>query len=187
MAELMALEHLDEMCEDNLPIELLNDPAHPANDKFYETLNQLKAAINLQMVLCRPIEVEAAKLDLQGLTHVKVAHKLDVAAQSIGKYLKKKEVRRLQSLIRHLQHLLDGPNLDHRKNILYRIAIDNEGQRPSVSIQAIQEINKMSGAYEEKSTHGNTVNITINNELLPKGKLDELPIGMTIEGEVMPE
>lgn len=184
----MALENLDEMCEDDLPAELLQDPAHPANDLFYQSLSQIKAAINLQLVLIRPIEAQATRLHLQGLSHTKIAEKLDVGAASIGKYFKKPNVLRLKRLLNHLQHLLDGPNQDHRKNILYRIAIDNESQRPSVSIQALQEINKMSGSYEPIDK-GVAVNITINSEQLPRGKLDQIPQGMTIdqEGEVLPE
>ncbi len=161
---LMALEHLDEMDEDNLPIELLNDPAHPKNDQFYQSLNQIKRAIVHQSAILRPIEVQAAKYDLTGITHVKVAEKLDVGAISVGKYLKKPGVIRLQQLIRHMQHLLDGPRQEHRKNILYRIAIDNEHQRPSVSVSAIDMINKMCGSYEEKSAT-NTVNFSININL----------------------
>ena len=187
MTTTLALEHLDEMTEEQLPIELLNDPAHPQNDQFYQSLNQIKRAILHQSAILRPIQVNAAKAALSGITHVKIAKKLDVHPQSVGKYLRDPGVKRLQELIRHMQHMLDGPTNEHRKNILYRIAIDNEHQRPSVSVSAIDMINKMSGGYDQQAPN-NTVNITINNELLPKGELDILPHGMTvIEGEVLPE
>ena len=80
----------------------------------------------------------------------------------------------------NLQQKLDGPTQDHRKGLLFRIALDNEKEKPSVAITAITEINKMSGSYEQQGG-GIVNNITINGELLPRGALDELPPVHTIE------
>lgn len=180
---MLELADLDEMLEDDLPKELMVDPTHPSNDAFYESQRQITAAISLQTARLRPIEVQATKLHFTGLPQTKIAERLDVGAMSVGKYLKKPDARRLLALLSHLQQLNDGATLAHRKHILYRIAIDNEGHRPNVSVQAIQEINKISGAYEPAQA-SNVFNIQINSELLPRGQLDTLPKPHIIEGEI---
>jgi hypothetical protein len=56
------------------------------------------------------------------------------------------------------------------------VALDNEEKRPNITVQAIQEMNKMAGVYnQDGGNHNNVVNIQINGELLPKGNLDRLP------------
>lgn len=79
-------------------------------------------------------------------------------------------------LLNHLQQQLDGPDKDHRKGVLWRIALENEEKRPNISVQAIQEMNKMTAAYNDGNQgNGNVVNIQINGELMPRGNLDTLP------------
>ena len=181
---LMALDDFELMTEDELPIEQHKDPNHPENADFYTSLTVIKRAIEAHMVGMRSIEVAAVKMEIRGKSHTKIAEALDVGGASVGRYVSSDSARRLKQLIRHLQQMLDGPQDEHRKNILYRIAIDNEKKRPTVTIQALDLINKMAGSYEPKESQRD-INITINNELLPRGKLDELPHGMTlIEGEV---
>jgi hypothetical protein len=55
--------------------------------------------------------------------------------------------------------------------MLWEIAVDNQDIEPKVSISSVAEINKMNGTYSTGSKD-TAINITINNTLLPKGKLD---------------
>jgi|LWDU01.1.fsa_nt_gi transposase len=183
MTQALALEDLEELTEEHIPVELLADPSHPSNEEFYQSLNAIRRAIVHQSTVMRQIEVQAVKLHMTGMPATKIAEKIDVAPQSVYKYLKKPEATRLRALLTHMQQLQDGPTEEHRKNLLYRIAQENQAQRPSVAVSAIQEINRMSGTYEPKMAGGN-LNITINSEILPRGSLDVLPAGMTIEGEL---
>jgi len=183
---LLALDSLDELCEEPLPIELLKDPYHPGNDVFYQTLNQIKGLINLQSVKLRTIEVQAVRQAFKGLKKTQIAENLDVGYQSVLNYLKKPDSLRLLQLLTHMQILLDGPQKEHRVHMLYRIAIDNECDRPTVAVSAIQEINKMSGVYEPAAQVGG-LNVTINNEVLPRGELDKLPEPHIIEAQIIPE
>ncbi len=59
----------------------------------------------------------------------------------------------------------------HRRRMLWEIAVDNQAIEPKVSISSIVEINKMNGTYQT-AAKDTAINITINNNLLPKGKLD---------------
>lgn len=167
--------------EDHLPQELLHDPHHPRSDSFEQNVIGIQRAILAQRNQMKPKMREAIQLHHSGLPATKIAERIKVTAPTVGKYINSDKGQRLLALFNHLQAKLDGPTSDHRKGILYRIAVDNEKERPNIAVTAIQEINKMSGAYEQ-SGDGNAINITINNELLPSGKLDELPPVHVIEG-----
>jgi hypothetical protein len=164
--------------EEHLPPELLLNPEHPQNDPFYTELAHIKRAIRDAQSRVRPLQRHAAVLHRNGLNHTEVANKLDVHPATVGKWLKTPTVQRLLAVMNHHQQLLDGPNFDHRKHLLYVIALSNKDRQPRVSISAITEINKMSGTYVDQgrpSGPGNVVNIQINGELLPRGPLDTLP------------
>ena len=51
-------------------------------------------------------------------------------------------------------------SIGERKELLTRIALANEGERPSDAIRASAELSKMDGAYEHVETTG-TINIKI--------------------------
>jgi len=161
--------------EEDLPPECLLDPYHPQNHQFYEDLNHIKRQILATGNKVKPHKREAVRLYRTGMSNKDIGQKLDIGPATIAKWLNEPECKRLRALCDHLQMLNDGPNADHRKNILYRIAIDNTQKKPRVTIAAIQEINRMSGTYGADAGGSNVVNIQINGELFPRGKLDTLP------------
>jgi hypothetical protein len=71
----------------------------------------------------------------------------------------------------YLQQLREGPNLEQRKRTLWEITQDNQHDEPKTSISAIQEMNRMDGIG--KDTKDTKIEVTINNQLLPKGALDQ--------------
>lgn len=167
--------------EDNLPTELLLDPYHPSNDKFYESIKSIQRLVNAITHGWPQSKTEALRLVHQGMNDTQVGKRLKIGSQTIGRYRKSQQGKDLLQLYRHLQQLRDGPQLDHKKSFLWRIAVDNEENRPRISIAAIQEMNKMSGSYAEQNAASNVFNIQINSELLPRGQLDELPPVHVIE------
>ena len=171
------IEILDEFMigEDNLPPECLLDEYHPNNHQFYEDLTHIKRQILATGNKIKPHKREAVRLYRTGMSHKDIGQKLDIGPATISKWLNEPESQRLKALLDHLQMLKDGPNADHRKNILYRIAIDNTNKKPRVTIAAIQEINRMSGSYGSEAGQSNVVNIQINGEILPRGSLDTMP------------
>ena len=103
-----------------------------------------------------------------------VGKQLKLTPKTISVYSRDPEVRRLIALLRYKDQLNDGPNHEHRKAVLWRVAKDNEKKRPNTTISAIQEINKMSGTYHDQTTPTG-INIQINNEVLPRTLLDRMP------------
>ena len=163
--------------EEHLPVEMLVNPDHPSNEQFYADLAHIKRAVIAAQNKLRPMQRHAVLLHRQGLNNTEVAKKIDTTPVTVGKWLKSKEAVRYQAVMDHHQQMLDGPQFDHRKNILYRIALEQMKSQPKTSISAIQEINKMSGVYAENAAGGfsGDINISINGELMPRGALDVLP------------
>jgi len=171
----LALKYLDEMVEEKLPPELLLNEHHPRNDEYQTDLVDIKNRITAQVAKMPPRNAQAVRLHTSG-THTRdIAKQLNVDPATIRNYTNSEDGKRLASLIYHLQQAIDGATVDHRKAFLWRIALDNEQNRPNISVTAIDTINKMSGTYQPQDNHTGGINITINNELLPQGTLDKLP------------
>lgn len=161
--------------EEHLPPELLLDQYHPSNDQFFQDLRHVKRQILATGNLMKRPKREAVRLNRAGQTTKQISAAVNFGPNTILKWLKEPECLRLRKLMDHLQQMNDGPQDNHRKAILYRIVVDNEKKKPRVAIAALQEINRMSGAYAEIGGTSNVVNIQINGELLPRGHLDTLP------------
>ncbi len=168
-------EHLDP--EDYLPAELLLNDDHPDADKYSEARRDIDRKLTAFGRLLKPEKRELARLSRTDMTPKQIAKRLNRSVNTVYKWAKQPDVLRYIALLDHYQRFVDGADTSHRKGILYRIAIANEDKRPNVSIQAIQEINKMSGTYAEhgNAASGNQINIQINGELLPRGALDQMP------------
>lgn len=171
--------YADELIDDgtNLPPELLLDKYHPHNDRYFQELKLVRMRIASQKALMKPKAAAAVYLFLSGSNYREIGDKLNIGPTTTSKYIQSTEGKRLASLINHHQQQIDGPNADQRKGILYRIVVDNERDDPNTAISAVKEINKMSGSYETpgSGSQGNTINIQINADLMPKGALDVLP------------
>ena len=179
---------------DTLPPELLLDPDHPDNDRFFDSLAHINRAVRDAAAKLRPIQKHAALLYRQGLNYTEISKKLDVTPTSISKWMNDPTAKRFLSVMDHHQRMRDGPNFDHRKAILYRIALEQEKSQPKTTIAAIQEINKMSGVYADNASGGinagGDINISINGDLLPRGALDVMPntyetrqAALTVDGD----
>lgn len=169
--------YADELADDGtrLPPELLLDKYHPSNDEYFKELNMTRRRIASQIALMKPKAGHAVALFRSGKNYTEIGEALHIGPATISKYVKSEEGLRLRALLNHQQQQIDGPDADQRKGILYRIVVDNEKPDPPVAIQAIKEINKMSGVYEQGQHQGNVVNIQINADLMPKGALDVMP------------
>lgn len=160
-----------------LPPELLLDKYHPRNDAYFSELNITKKRLASQKALMKPKAAAAVYLYIAGKNNREIGEALQLGPKTIGRYINSPDGLRLRSLINHHQAHIDGPNAEHRKGILYRIVVDNEKPDPTTAIQALKEINKMSGSYEigGSGSAGNVFNIQINADLMPKGALDVMP------------
>ncbi|GAF76362.1 unnamed protein product [marine sediment metagenome] len=175
-AELQAL--LDESPQGDVatavfvPPEELLDREDPANDRFFRSLYNQRAHINTLSRKLPPRNVQVARLHVQGMRGKEIATKLNYAQTTISAILQKPRVQNLVDLLRRANALIEGPNLAVRKNLLWRIAANNEHNEPAVTLAAIRELNKIDGAYQEKINAPTQVTVIINQDLLPKTQLD---------------
>jgi|TARA_R110000772_G_scaffold10671_8_gene33942 hypothetical protein len=154
-----------------LPPELLLDEYHPANTPFFKNLRQLEQALVAASHDAGARGTAIAKMHLRGMKNVDIAKEFDTTGDSISHTLHSKKVAKITSLLFYLQQLREGPNLEQRKRTLWEITQDNQHDEPKTSISAIQEMNRMDGIG--KDTKDTKIEVTINNQLLPKGALDQ--------------
>ena len=169
----MTLQNLEEYCEPDLPPECLLDPYNPANDQYYQVKTDLERRIIHASAILKPKQVLAVKGHFSGKTNKAIAETIGLNPITVGRYIRNAKAKRLLSLLRHYAAHLDGPNTDHRKSFLWRIAVDNREEKPTVAISAISEINRMAGieANQQANTQGG-VTVIVQHNVLEKGALD---------------
>jgi DNA-directed RNA polymerase specialized sigma subunit len=180
--EMLSLDNLEELCEAyEPPIEVLSDPYAPANDPSAQQERRLRAAIAVQVRSMRSKHAAIARLRATSNdTNAQIAEKVGLTPVTVSNVLRRGDVRTLLNYLHHYSQHRAGSVLEHRKAILHRIAIDNEKDKPSVSITAIAELNKIDGSYKQEDEQKNTLHIVINNELLPRTTLDVVPEGVAV-------
>lgn len=156
--------------------DMLLDEHHPANDVYMQGMELTQKRIVEQSKRMKPKHVEVVKLRHTGMTNVEIAEKLDYTPQTVGTINHRDDAKRLHALLCYYQQAIDGPNQAQRRNMLWRMAIDCEEERPTVAKECIAELNRMDDSDNKldmlKQGNDNTVNIIINNETLPRGALD---------------
>jgi hypothetical protein len=154
------------------PEELL-DHEDPQNDRYFRRFSALNSDLTLTERQMLPRHVEVARLHLRGMRPVDIAKQLKYQPQSVSNALKRKDVQDYIRRLQHLNRLVEGPNLALRKNMLWRIAANNEFKDAQIAIQAIKELNKVDGAYPTAApTQQTEVHIHINQDEMPKTALD---------------
>ena len=84
----------------------------------------------------------------------------DIADQCASQLLRKPKVKEYIDKMNEKTDKATILSIGERKELLTRIALANEGERPSDAIRASAELSKMDGAYEHVETTG-TINIKI--------------------------
>ena len=169
-------KHLALREAERVPAELSEDPVFPGADRFYAAIDKVERTILHYSRALKVKEVKALKLRFKGVAVTSVGKEVGMATETLRKLESSVKGSRLLALMSHLEHLRDGPRVEHRRNLLYRIAADNELNRPRIAVAALQELNKMAGLGLSGAEAGGGVNITINNELFPRGALDVPPV-----------
>lgn len=155
--------------------ELEPDPYHPQNDQFNRSIEQVKRAIVAHQRTMTPKHVNIVKLHHLGHTNVKIAELENVTPATVGRVIHSKAGARLADLLAYLQASLDGPTFSHRKAVLHRLVVDNEGKDNRIVIAAIAEMNKMEHQEYQRTLDPNAptqINITINQDTFPRTVLD---------------
>ena len=155
-----------------LPEEIQLDEYHPDNHIFMEDIKSIQRAIVAQSATMKPWHVEAVKLRMSKMTNKEIAVQLDHSDGGVSQALNSPSAVQLRKMLDHHATLLAGPNAALRNRILWEIVVDNQDDEPKVAISAIQEMNKMDGTYSAAGAPSE-IKISINNHILPRGKLDE--------------
>lgn len=169
-------EHTNEETGLQDPNDFL-DRHHPENDDYMQAIAHVQRQIMHQSALLRHKQVQILKTLFTGSSYAAAAEKHNTSPSTVSKLAKSENGQRLLNLLQYHLHLLEGPNAAQRRNMLWRIAQDNEQVDPKVSISSLAELNKMH--HQEKAlaqklqeTKAPQTVININQELLPRGALD---------------
>lgn len=154
-----------------LPPEVLMDEYHPSNTTYFKNLKHLERALVAASQNAGMKYTAIAKLHHRGRTNVAIAEEMQMQPGTISTILRKSKVIDILTLLTHLTQLRDGPNIDHRKRMLWEIAQDNQQLEPKTTIAAIAEMNKIDGIGKDKQD--TKVEITLNQTMFPKGPLDQ--------------
>lgn len=156
------------------------DRHHPENDAYMKSVEHVQRKIMHQTTLLRPKQVQLLKSVFSGNNYAVTAKLHNTTGQTVSRLVKSPNGQRLLNLLQYHLKLLEGPNEAQRRNMLWRIAVAEEKVNPKTSIAAVEQLNKMHFqqiTIDNPLPNGTTapvpqVVIHINQDLLPKGKLD---------------
>ena len=166
----MSHELLPSITGTRTPLVVVDDKYYPDNEYSKQQEFALKEQILTLTKTVEPWEAETARRFAYGETAnaitkvTKKQHKLVIACLNM---------QAVQDLIALWQAVIvyqQGPNEMQRKNMLWRIAIDNEKLDPKETIKAIAEMNRMEDS--KRGVGHNRIEIIINNETMPSTALD---------------
>ncbi len=151
---------------------------HPANDQYLQNQKLMQQQIVDQSNRMTPVHVMIVKHHHTGLNNKAIAHKLGITPTTVSRVIKSPKGQRLKTLLAFYQHGIEGPTVAQRKNMLWRMAVKNEDDRPTVSKECIAELNRMDTiAYDRehaKQGSDGKIEIIINeNNKLTKSELDQ--------------
>ncbi len=154
-----------------LPPDILLDEYHPANQQYFQHIQNLERALVAASQKAGTRDTAIAKMHHRGMKNVDVAQEVDCHPNTVSKALRSAPVKEIKTLLFYLANLREGPNLDQRKRTLWEICVDNKELDPKTSIAALQEMNRMDGVGKEKTD--TKIEVTINQALMPRGELDK--------------
>ncbi len=157
--------------EGDLPEPLANDDYYVLNDHFLQKEIEVRNLIAEKAKELVPWEAEFARRYANGETINALYKAFNKTQKTLKKVTERMDFMELVHSWQHLKILQDGPNENVRKQMLWRIAVDNQKCDPKEAIKAIAEMNRM--ADSKRGIGGNKIEIVINNELMPRGALDE--------------
>ena len=164
--QLVVLDH------DHITAELPLDEYHPANHSYMQDLVMIRRAVVAQEAKMISWHVDAVKMRLNGFTNIEIAIEHKKSEGAVSNVLCGADAQELAKLLRYNSMAIDGPSEVLRRRVLWEMASDNQEEDPRVAIQCITELNKMTGVYQTGGSISE-IKISINNTLLPKGKLDQ--------------
>ena len=160
------------------PAEFL-DRHHPENDQYMRAIEHVQGKIMFLTTMLRPKQVNMLKSVFAGESYTQTGQRHGAVPTTVSRLVHSKYGQQLLNMLQYHRQLVEGPNEAQRRNMLWRIAQNEEELAPKTSITAVAELNKMhnqailvanpNAGGQQAPTQ---VTININQELMPKGKLD---------------
>ena len=155
------------------------DRHHPENDQYMRSIEHVQRKIMFLTTMLRPKQVNMLKSVFAGESYIATGKRHGAAPTTVSKVVKSKYGQQLLNMLQYHRQLVEGPNEAQRRNMLWRIAQNEEELTPKTSISAVAELNKMhfqADLAANPNAGGQQaapqVTININQDLLPRGKLD---------------
>lgn len=161
---------ITDIAPNTVPSALADDRYYVGNSECARKEMDIKAEIYELAKDMDALEVEFCRRFAVGETIKSLAKSLKKDGKYLSKLTDQAQIVRLVGYFRHLNIYMEGPNQLVRRNMLYRIAVDNEKIDPKETIKAISELNKMD--QSARGVGSGDINIVINNETMPRGALD---------------
>jgi hypothetical protein len=162
------------------------EPTDPHYQEVTRIHNEL-ASISRQLPAKRR---GVAPLVLRGRTNVSIAGELGCSSQTVAVAKDDPMVRRQMVLLQRLNHIQRGPSRESRVSLLWGIAQREKETRPSITLGAVNMLNKMDGVYIEEEAQNEKTVINIQNfmitERAEKAVEDASDKNDVIEGEFTP-
>lgn len=158
------------MSRETMPETLRNNDYYVGNDVFVQLAAQTNDEIIALTTGWEPWIKTAAQMASQRKSVREIARTLHKSQSKVSTTLKTAAVQQVVFFYQHLEVLKDGPNENLRKQMLWRIAVDNEKTDPKEATKALAELNRMTQAKGPGG--GQTFNIVISNQVLQRGPLD---------------
>jgi hypothetical protein len=171
MAEVVPVN--SEINRELMPESLRNSVYYVANDESVQLEMAVKEEIANMNKDVYVWEAKMAKLYAEGKSVQTIAKMTRRSQRSIKESLNSLRVQQIIHAWQHLDLLQDGPNELLRRQMLWRIAVDNEKMNPKESTKALAELNKMAGVNQGHGNGGPTINLVISSDVLKRGALDE--------------
>lgn len=180
----------DELTSDPYELAIINDDdldeVEPTDPHYREVCRLTNEIAHISRKLPAKRKNVARKL-LEGKTQVQIAQEIGCHPSTVSAALDDAGVKRQIVLLQRLNHIRRGPSQDARSAMLWRIAMREEERRPSISINAVNTLNKMDGTYIDETTSDSGVVVKIQNFVVNTANApDPKEMEKVIEGEFTP-
>lgn len=156
------------------------DRHHPENDSYMRAIEHVQGKIMYLTTVLRSKQVNLLKSVFAGDNYTQASKIHGTTPSTVSKLVKSKYGQQLLNMLQYHRQLVEGPNDAMRRNMLWRIAQNEEKLDSKTSIKAISELNKMHfqqiqvdnpNAGGQTQVNQTTI-INIDQTLMPKGALD---------------
>jgi hypothetical protein len=169
MTRLPILKSLAELTDDDYELQALVEPHQDyvtPDDPYYQEIQSLATEIGYYAKRIGKAH-RAPALYLQGKTRQDIAEQINCAYQTVCNTLNSKDGRRMLALLQRAAIMEQGPSIAARQSMLWRIAVRNERDKPSISISAVDTLNKQQGLYIKDDNSNQVPTIVVQNFQLP--------------------